>query len=207
MNKKTKKYIKIIVLFITCIIFVYIATNVFGNRIFEWDTSIYNSLMQTRNTELNEFFIKITELGGVIAITLITVISLIFFNKKYKIQILCNVVLITSLNQLLKMIFARPRPEIMRLIKEGGYSFPSGHSMVSTAFYGFFIYLIYKNVKNPYKKWISIVLLSALIFIICISRVYLGVHYASDVIGGFCFSIFYLITFIELIKITEKKYR
>lgn len=72
--------------------------------------------------------------------------------------------------------------------------------MVSTAFYGLLIYLIYKNVKNKYVKWIGIIFLILLILGICISRIYLGVHYASDVIGGFCFSIAYIIVFINIIK-------
>ena len=88
----------------------------------------------------------------------------------------------------------------MRLIEEQGYSFPSGHSMVSTAFYGLLIYLIYKNVKNKYIKYTLCTILSILILIIGLSRIYLGVHYVSDVIGGVCFSIAYLIIFINVFK-------
>lgn len=78
------------------------------------------------------------------------------------------------------------------------YSFPSGHSMVSMAFYGYLVYLIYKYVKNKYIKWTSITLLSILIFLIGISRIYLGVHYTSDVVGGFLISIAYLIIYINI---------
>ena len=87
-----------------------------------------------------------------------------------------------------------------RIIDESGYSFPSGHSIVSMAFYGFLIYLIYKNIQNKYLKWILCIILSILIILIGISRIYLGVHYASDVIGGFCFSIGYLVIFTKIIK-------
>ena len=73
--------------------------------------------------------------------------------------------------------------------------------MVSMAFYGFLIYLIYKNVKNKYIKVISILLLSTLIFLIGASRIYLGVHYASDVIGGFLLAISYLALYIEVSKL------
>ncbi len=81
---------------------------------------------------------------------------------------------VTILNQLLKRLLQRPRPTEFRIIEENGYSFPSGHSMVSMAFYGYLIYLIYRFVKNKYLKWISIVLLSLLICLIGISRIYLG---------------------------------
>ena len=104
---------------------------------------------------------------------------------------------VTILNQLLKRLLQRPRPTEFRIIEETGYSFPSGHSMVSMAFYGYLIYLIYRFVKNKYLKWISIVLLSLLICLIGISRIYLGVHYTSDVLGGFLISISYLVIYIS----------
>lgn len=103
-------------------------------------------------------------------------------------------------NQLLKNIVARPRPEGFRLVEESGYSFPSGHSMVSMAFYGFIVYWIFEKVKNPYLKWSSMIAISFIIIAIGLSRIYLGVHYASDVIAGFCISISYLILFTNLIK-------
>ena len=72
--------------------------------------------------------------------------------------------------------------------------------MVSPAFYGYLIYLIYRYIKNKYIKWSLIVLLSILICLIGISRIYLGVHYTSDVLGGFLLSISYLVVYISLIK-------
>ena len=72
--------------------------------------------------------------------------------------------------------------------------------MISMAFYGFIIYLIYKNIKNKYLKWISIILISILILMIGFSRIYLGVHYVSDVLAGFLFSISYLIVYIKIIN-------
>ena len=101
---------------------------------------------------------------------------------------------------ILKNVVERPRPIGYRIIDETGYSFPSGHSMISMAFYGLIIYYIWKNVKNKKIRNIACILLGILIGLIGISRIYLGVHYASDVIGGFVISIIYLILFTTIYK-------
>ena len=143
----------------------------------------------------------ITNFGGAIILIGLTFMLFIFIkNKKIGVSIISNLAIITVLNQLLKIIVQRPRPTEFRIVEESGYSFPSGHSMVSMAFYGYLIYLIYKYVKNKYLKWISIILLSILICFIGISRIYLGVHYTSDVLGGFFISISYLIIYISAVN-------
>lgn len=129
-------------------------------------------------------------------------------NKKIGISIFTNLCLATGLNLILKQILQRPRPTEYRIIDETGYSFPSGHSMISMAFYGYIIYLIYKYVKNKYLKIGLITTLSVLIILIGTSRIYLGVHYTSDVIAGFMISISYLIIYISVVNkffISESK--
>ena len=143
----------------------------------------------------------ITNFGGAIFLIILTITLFILIkNKKIGLSIILNLIVITGLNQILKNILQRPRPTEYRLIEETGFSFPSGHSMVSMAFYGYLIYLIYKYVKNKYLKWISIVLLSILICSIGISRIYLGVHYTSDVLGGFLISLSYLIVYTLIVN-------
>ena len=202
-NMKTKDFIKKnfkwLVLFIALIGFLALAEDVFNKEIMNGDIIGYKIistlLISNFATPIAKF---ITNFGGVIFLITLTVILFILIkNKKIGLSIFSNLVIITVLNQLLKRILQRPRPTEFRIIEETGYSFPSGHSMVSMAFYGYLIYLIYKYVKNKYVKWISIVLLSILICSIGISRIYLGVHYTSDVLGGFLVSISYLILFIS----------
>ena len=143
----------------------------------------------------------ITNFGGAIFLIILTIVLLVLIkNKKIGISIFSNLVIVTILNQLLKAILQRPRPTEYRIVEETGYSFPSGHSMVSMAFYGYLIYLIYRYVKNKYIKWISIVLLSILVCSIGISRIYLGVHYTSDVLGGFLISMSYLVIYISAVN-------
>ena len=206
MKEKLKKFIvknlKWIVLFICLIGFLALAEDVFNKEIMNGDIVGYKLvstfLISDFATPIAKF---ITNLGGAIFIIILTVVLFVLIkNKKIGISIISNLVIITAINQILKRIVQRPRPTEYRIIEETGYSFPSGHSMVSMAFYGYLIYLIYKYVKNKYLKWISIILLSILICSIGISRIYLGVHYTSDVLGGFFISISYLIIYISAVN-------
>lgn len=188
-----------IILSAIVIIFILIAEAVLKREILIFDSVIYSFLVERRTNFLNLLFKFITQFGSATYIIVIMFFCMIFIkSKKYKITIPLNLIVITWLNILLKNIFLRPRPNELRLIEETGFSFPSGHSMVSMAFYGYFIYLICKNVKNKYIKYISCVLLSVLILLIGLSRIYLGVHYASDVVAGLCFSMAYLIFMISV---------
>lgn len=198
----TKKNFKWLVLFIALIGFLSLAEDVFHKEIMNGDIIGYKIistfLISGFATPIAKF---ITNFGGAIFLITLTVILFILIkNKKIGLSILTNLVVIAGLNQVIKRILQRPRPTEYKIIEETGYSFPSGHSMVSMAFYGYLIYLIYKYVKNKYIKWISIIALSILICFIGISRIYLGVHYTSDVLGGFLLSISYLIIYVSVVN-------
>jgi len=201
-----RKNIRWIILLLCLIAFLGLLENIFRNEIIEFDNDIYAVISMCITEPLTTILKIITNFGGAIIIILITASILLFVkNKKIGQYVTLNLIIITLINQALKFIIQRPRPTEYRLINQGGYSFPSGHSMVSMAFYGFFIYLIYNKVQNKYLKSILCIALSILILLIGISRIYLGVHYASDVIGGFIFSIGYLMVFTKLIKLFEQE--
>lgn len=193
---------KWILLFACIVAFLSLAEDVFFKEIMKGDIIGYKFV----STYLISDFLTptakfITNFGGAIYLTVMSIILFVIIkNKKIGIAIILNLGIVTLLNQLLKMILQRPRPEEYRIINESGYSFPSGHSMVSMAFYGFLIYLIYKNIKNKYLKWSLIIILGVLIISIGISRIYLGVHYTSDVLAGFLVSISYLIIYTSTIN-------
>ena len=196
------KNLKWIILFICLIGFLALAEDVFHKEIMNGDIIGYKMvstfLISDFATPIAKF---ITNFGGAIFLIGLTVLlSILIKNKKIGLSIFANLVIITGLNQLLKRILQRPRPTEFRIVEETGYSFPSGHSMVSMAFYGYLIYLIYKYVKNKYIKWSLIVLLSCLIVGIGTSRIYLGVHYTSDVLGGFLISVSYLVIYISAVN-------
>lgn len=198
----TIKNSKWIILFLCVIIFLELALDVFQKEIMRKDIIGYNLISTYLISDFATPIAKIiTQMGGAIALVTITIALLLFLkNKKTGIAIAINLGIATLLNLLLKNIVQRPRPTEYRMIDESGYSFPSGHSMVSMAFYGFLIYLIYKQVENKKLKWGLIIALSLLIVTIGISRIYLGVHYTSDVLAGFTISVSYLIAYTSIVK-------
>ena len=197
-----RKNLKWFIVFICLILVIGILEDVLEDEILKLDIYGYDLVSKFLISDFVTPIAKnITHLGGAIfLITLSLILLLIIKNKKIGILIWLNLGISVLLNQALKFIIQRPRPTEFRIINESGYSFPSGHSMVSSAFYGFLIYLIYKNVKNKYLKWSLMTLLSLVILTIGISRIYLGVHYTSDVIAGFLISVSYLIIFIHFAK-------
>ncbi len=104
----------------------------------------------------------------------------------------------------LKLLFNRPRPMIPLLKNVPGLSFPSGHAFMSLVFYGMVMYVLYREVKNKWLKWVAIGLMGVMVLIIGLSRVYLRVHYASDVIAGYCFGVMSLLILFWLLRQIEK---
>lgn len=189
-------------LFICLIGFLALAEEVFHQEIMNGDIVGYDIVSKLFKFNVSTPIAKfITNFGGAIfVISLTTILFFVIKDKKIGISIITNLGIVTILNQIIKFIMQRPRPTEFRIIEETGYSFPSGHSMVSLAFYGYLIYLIYKYINNKHLKRTLIIILSVLICIIGVSRIYLGVHYTSDVLGGFLISFAYLLIYIELVN-------
>lgn len=201
-KKLLAKHVRWIILFICVICFLGLAEDVFTHEIMRGDIIGYNFISKYLISDFMTPIMKgITWFGGATALIIMTALLLIGIkNKKIGLSILFNLAMVTILNQALKFILQRPRPTDYRIINESGYSFPSGHSMISMAFYGYLIYLIYKHVDHSYLRRTLISILTLLILWIGVSRIYLGVHYVSDVIAGFVISIAYLILLIDIIS-------
>ncbi|MBO5182904.1 MAG: phosphatase PAP2 family protein [Bacilli bacterium] len=200
MNKRLK-YIIFLILLIIWILLVYLVKT---NKIVNFDNYIYNYLSGISNNNLTSFFRFITYFANYQIIVLLCILLLILIKNKWiGISISINSIFSTIINKILKSIFARPRPDVLKLIKQGGYSFPSGHAMASMSFYGFLIYIIYKSSLNKNIKIILIITLTTLILLIGLSRVYLGVHYASDIITGYITSILCMFIYVEIIQILK----
>ena len=164
------------------------------------DKAAINFVLSIRNDFLTNFFKIITKLCNGTYLLIITAILLIIFrDRKESILIPINLGVSVLLNQVFKSIIRRPRPEY-KLIKQGGYSFPSGHAMLAVAFYGLLLYLVNRHVKKKALRIILSTLLIILMILIGFSRIYLGVHYLSDVIAGYSLGIIYLVIFIEIVN-------
>lgn len=144
----------------------------------------------------------ITTLGSSVVIVagLISVAVLVRDKKYFKIFVLATL-LSSVINNIIKLIVHRPRPSnTMALAAETTYSFPSGHSMIAMVFYGLIIYYVRKFVK---KKWLSNLLIAALSIIILavgVTRIYLGVHYATDVLAAYILGFVYLVCFTKILE-------
>lgn len=189
------KRLRFLILFITGILIGILAK---FNCLTFLDRFVYNMLMSIKCTNVTNVFKIITTLGNtrfIIFSNIIIVIFYAFIKKNSLLLIPFSSILSPIINNILKFIFRRPRPdEIYRLITESNYSFPSGHAMISILFYGSIIVLI--NRSNIKHKKVLNTLIILIILLIGITRVYLGVHYVSDVIGGYLISL----SIIVLIK-------
>ena len=106
------------------------------------------------------------------------------------ITVSAGAIYVTVLNKLIKTAVQRPRPDdVVNLISEGGFSFPSGHSITSMFVFGLLIFLVRSNVRNKTAANVLTAVLSIPMILIGLSRIYLGVHYPTDVLAGWCLGI------------------
>ena len=211
-------YLLIIISFIVFVvgtnIFVELSGEISGSVLREYDTRITDYVTSFRSPELNNFFQFVTDLGDLYAYLAATTIAALFFffklkNKRFVFQLIGVVILSGLANIALKRAFDRARPTIEHLVVVKTLSYPSGHSMSAMAFYGFLIYLLF---QIKMKRWLRVILtivFALLILLIGLSRIYLGVHFPSDVAGGFiagliwvafCIVLFNIIALLRLRK-------
>jgi undecaprenyl-diphosphatase len=154
-----------------------------------------------------KFFTYIGSLKFIVILT-IPIFLFLFYVLKHRLEILVflSVIYITPiLNRLLKLYFHRARPDFNRLIEIGGYSFPSGHAMNAFSFYSILAFLLWRHVPTGMGRIAVIIFSSFMILAIGMSRVYLGVHYPSDIIGGFLASGLWVATVIWFFQRYKEK--
>lgn len=204
MKKKIDR--KVIISIIFLILFLLITCIVFANKTAYIDELVHSYILDIRNNKLTNVMTIITNICSVYSLVAISfILFVIIKNKKTSLYIIINLINSSLISLVFKLLLRRDRPIGINLIEESGYSYPSGHSMVSMAYFGFIAYLIYKKLNKPLSKAILIISIFITIILIGFSRIYLGVHYLSDVIGGFLMAISYLMVYINLINEQNKK--
>jgi undecaprenyl-diphosphatase len=149
----------------------------------------YQEAVQPMSPTLTSICKLLSDLGNKYSITVFCLLLVLIPKARRTIALpVCATMVISPLlNQGLKAIFTRERPDILQLVSESSYSFPSGHAMNNAALYILLILLIFKYVRNKPLKYSSSALCLTLMILIGASRVYLGVHYAGDIVGGWLF--------------------
>lgn len=197
MKKRNQLIIYSVALIVLIILF-------FTNQLLGTDTLIYNFISKFITPSKTKFFTIITDLGDYIGMIIASIIILVYnhrHNTKRNLSLILLLIFCSLYVVITKNIFQRPRPEILQLITIDGFSFPSGHSTYSMAIYGYLIYLL-NCLSDSKNKNIFIALLVLLIFSIGLSRIYLGVHYFSDVFAGFLSGLIIL----NIVLIIENKF-
>lgn len=168
------------------------------------DSAIPEFAYAHRNPILTEIMKIISFFGNELLVTAVFVfVLLLIVRNKIKDAIIFVTVIFTGfyLNLVLKELYMRPRPEILPLVQELTYSFPSGHSMNSFIFYSFLSYFIFRSTRNRKIEIIAASISAFLILAVGYSRIYLGVHYPSDVMAGFLAGLFYFSFVLVLEKL------
>lgn len=187
----TIELILILSLFLSCIIvFLFLGREILEGDAIYFDQAAFEFMDRFVSPAFTTFMVFMSFLGsaGFISGAAITLIVYFLFIKKhrwYSLKVPVIAVGSISLNLITKFFFNRERPVIPHLVKASGLSFPSGHSMVSASFYGLLIYLVWVNVKDARLRYFITGLLIINILLIGASRIYLHVHYATDVMAGF----------------------
>ncbi|WP_303968483.1 phosphatase PAP2 family protein [Sporosarcina ureae] len=198
--------LRLISVWLICILFTgffaYIARSIHLHTISSFDEPIIDIIQGTQTSGLTSVMKTFTTIGSTTAVALLALLTLaVLLWKKHKAQAVLFVAAIGGtgiLNQVLKFIFKRERPDFDRLIDIGGYSFPSGHTMMAFSLYTILAYIIWRNLRNVWARTGITILAIFMIVMIAVSRIYLGVHFPSDIVGGILASSVWLFASIAL---------
>jgi len=198
------------VAFVSVATFLIMAKTVFIDQNNTLDTTAF-AFAEAHTTEAFTCFMKFTTFFAsrdfLIYASITLAIFFMFFKKHrwYTVKVPVIAAGSSLLNQGMKLWFDRPRPATA-FYEQPGFSFPSGHAMIGGAFYGLLIYLAWTTISNKAARWFLVLILSIWVILIGYSRVYLHVHYASDVIAGWSAGFVFLIICLVLLRRLEPNY-
>lgn len=188
---------KIIICITLFILFILWTILLVKNKLSRIDNIVYNKIKL--NNKKTIFFKYFTNLASTKYFIIICLLLIIFLKNKLALLISIAMIIDAIIVFIAKHIIKRERPNINRIVEEKGYSYPSGHTFSATCFYGLVMFLInISSITLGYQLLITIPLIS-IILLIGFSRIYLGVHYFSDCIGGLLLSSSYIILYVYLV--------
>jgi len=189
-------------------IFIELTGNLNTDVLTNFDIKTSEYITSFRSPFLTKYFVFATHVGDVwgyliIFLTCALLFYLFFKSWKYVGQLALILLLALSSNLILKQVINRARPSHEHLVTAETLSYPSGHAMTAMAFYGFLIYLFFTFKINKLLKFGLILLLIFLILSIGISRIYLGVHFPSDIVGGFIAGFIWVVFCVFMITLLK----
>jgi undecaprenyl-diphosphatase len=183
---------------------------VFISESSEFDDRVFNTIKPYINDGFTSFMLFITFLGKhdlLIPLNFVLIAFFIYRKERWFATRIAALSLSSLLLMfMLKFFFQRNRPLQPVIDEVSGYSFPSGHALISVVFYGLFIHMVWHEVKTTWLRTLLIIILGILILLIAFSRIYLRVHYASDVIAGIAVGFFWLVLSLRIIHQVEKRF-
>lgn len=187
-------------------IFVELTADIAEKNIKNFDNRVFDYVHSFRTPELTKFFTIVTDIGDfygyLVAMCLVTIFLFYKFRSwRFILELLAVIVLAALANMALKRFIDRARPSIEHLVTVETLSYPSGHAMSAMAFYGFLTYLTFHIKMAKRLRTLLCFIFIFLIFSIGISRVYLGVHFPSDVVGGFIAGLIWIAFCVVLFNI------
>ncbi|HBU80360.1 MAG TPA: PAP2 family protein [Paenibacillus sp.] len=198
-------------------VFSIIALSISDNQIHRFDDSLITWIQGMESQGMTRWMELFTWIGSGIPVVIIAILSMVvlYVFLKHRRELLflgCVIAGSAILNTLLKLMFHRARPTIHRIIEVSGYSFPSGHSMAAFSLYGGLAFLIWKHIPTAVGRVLMIIVSAMFILMIGMSRIYLGVHYPSDVVGGYFMSgcwlavcIWFYQRYLERVSVLQSK--
>ncbi len=187
------------VLFVICLWGLFIVADmIFDDKNFTFDEKVFADIkpwVSPLHTKIMQVITFIGSQNFLLPANILLIGFYLFFKNNRSTAYKIATISITSVAAmfLMKFFLQRERPLVPLIAKVHGYSFPSGHTFTSVTFYGIIAYIIYKNVKQQFLKWLLIIACFILVVLVGFSRVYLKLHYATDVIAAFCLGIIWLL--------------
>lgn len=212
MNLKMQLLLAFIISVFCIVGFSLISLFISDHKIISFDRTLIDQIQGLESPYLTSLMKLLTFIGSTPFVIVLS-LCLIFFLYKvlhHRLELILFIGALGGtavLNEILKHLFRRTRPHLHRLIEATGYSFPSGHAMSAFTVYVILSFLLWRHIPSRWGRTLLIIFSTVMILGIGISRVYLGVHYPSDIIGGYLASGFWLtvaIWFFQYYK--EKRY-